>query len=227
MADVTSPPTAARAPISFGAWLGVVLLFLFFGIFVFVLVAATPHGNNYEQKRAEARKKKLNDARNAAAQELNSYAWVDKGKGVARIPIDRAMELTLRDLASKKPAPANPIATPAKQQRPPRHHRHRQFRPQPLPRPRTPKPKSVEGPEFRKSKSTRRGRKSTWCNTGDTTRPGHDTSRFRIAIERATAGFTFTDARTKSARNTSPGSGKIAAVIFANESYRNSTQKSK
>jgi hypothetical protein len=113
MADVTSPPTAARPPISFGAWLGVVLLFLFFGIFVFVLVAATPHGNNYEQKRAEAREKKLNDARNAATQELNSYAWVDKGKGVARIPIDRAMQLTLRDLASKKPEPANPIATPA------------------------------------------------------------------------------------------------------------------
>src|SRR6266513_5366579 len=113
MAEVTSPPTASRSPISFGAWLGVVLLFLFFGIFVFVLVAATPHGNNYEQKRAEARKKKLNDARNAAAQELNSYAWVDKGKGVARIPIDRAMQLTLRDLASKKPAPANAIEAPA------------------------------------------------------------------------------------------------------------------
>jgi hypothetical protein len=116
MADMTSPATGARAPVSFGAWLGVVLLFLIFGIFVFVLVAATPHGNNYEQKRAEAREKKLNDARNAAIQELNSYAWVDKGKGVARIPIDRAMQLTLRDLASKKPAPANPIATPAEAQ---------------------------------------------------------------------------------------------------------------
>jgi hypothetical protein len=113
MPDVTTPPRAARPPISFGAWLGVVLLFLFFGIFVFVLVAAAPHGNNYEQKRAEAREKKLNDARNAATRELNSYAWVDKGKGVARIPIDRAMQLTLRDLASKKPEPANPIATPA------------------------------------------------------------------------------------------------------------------
>src|SRR4029453_4579936 len=113
MADVTSPPTAARPPISFGTWLGVVLLFLFFGIFVFVLVAATPPGKNYEQKRAEARQKKLNDSRNAATQELNSYAWVDKGKGVARIPIERAMQLTLRDLASKKPEPANPIEAPA------------------------------------------------------------------------------------------------------------------
>src|SRR5437763_3083007 len=113
MAVSITPPTPERTPISFRAWLGIVLLFLFFGIFVLVLVAATPHGNNYEAKRAEAREKKLNDTRNAATGELNSYAWVDKGKGIARIPIDRAMQLTLRDLASKKPAPANPIETPA------------------------------------------------------------------------------------------------------------------
>jgi hypothetical protein len=113
MAVSAPSQTPERAKISFGAWLGIVLLFLFFGIFVLVLVAATPHGNTYEAKRAEAREKKLNDARNAATQELNSYAWVDKSKGVARIPVDRAMELTVRDLASKKPAAANPIETPA------------------------------------------------------------------------------------------------------------------
>jgi hypothetical protein len=146
MADVTSPPTAARPPISFGAWLGVVLLFLFFGIFVFVLVAATPHGNNYEQKRAEAREKKLNDARNAATRELNSYAWVDKGKGVARIPIDRAMQLTLRDLASKKPEPANPIAAPAEAAAPAAPPPAPAVSPAATASP-TPKPKSVEGPE--------------------------------------------------------------------------------
>jgi len=146
MAELTSPPTAARPPISFGAWLGVVLLFLFFGIFVFVLVAATPHGNNYEQKRAEAREKKLNDARSAAARELNSYAWVDKGKGVARIPIDRAMQLTLRDLASKKPEPANPIAAPAETAAPAASPPPPAVSPAATASP-TPKPKSVEGPD--------------------------------------------------------------------------------
>jgi hypothetical protein len=146
MGDVTSPPTPARPPISFGAWLGVVLLFLFFGIFVFVLVAATPHGNNYEQKRAEAREKKLNDARNAATQELNSYAWVDKGKGVARIPIDRAMQLTLRDLASKKPEPANPIAAPAEAAAPAASPPAPAVSPAASPSA-TPKPKTIEGPE--------------------------------------------------------------------------------
>lgn len=113
MAEVISPSTPAHPSASFGAWLGVILLFLFFGIFVLVLVAATPHGNKYEEKRAKAREEKLKTIREAAAKDLNSYAWVDKGKGVARIPIARAMQLTLPELASKKPEPANPIATPA------------------------------------------------------------------------------------------------------------------
>ena len=113
MAVSATPQTPEHAPISFRAWLGIVLLFLFFGIFVLVLVAATPHGNNYEAKRAQAREEKLKTTRDTANKELNAYAWVDKAKGVARIPIDRAMQLTLRDLASKKPAPANPIEAPA------------------------------------------------------------------------------------------------------------------
>src|SRR6478736_765521 len=145
MAVSVTPQTPERAPIFFGAWLGIVLLFLFFGIFVLVLVAIAPHGNTYEAKRAEAREKKLNDARNAATQELNSYAWVDKGKGIARIPIDRAMELTLRDLASKKLAPANPIETPA-QAPAPGASPAPAVSPAPAAAAGTPKPTSVEGP---------------------------------------------------------------------------------
>src|SRR2546421_6123690 len=113
MAVSAASQTPERAPIPFGAWLGIVLLFLFFGIFVLVLVAIAPHGNTYEAKRAQAREEKLKTTRDTANKELNAYAWVDKAKGVARIPIDRAMQLTLRDLASKKPAPANPIEAPA------------------------------------------------------------------------------------------------------------------
>jgi hypothetical protein len=145
MAVSATPQTPEQAPISFGAWLGVVLLFLFFGIFVLVLVVIAPHGNTYEAKRAEAREKKLNDARNAATQELNSYAWVDKGKGIARIPIDRAMELTLRDLASKKPAPANPIETPAQAPASVASPAPA-VSPAPATAAGTPKPTSVEGP---------------------------------------------------------------------------------
>src|SRR5438034_11288143 len=106
MAVSITPPTPERTPISFRAWLGIVLLFLFFGIFVLVLVAATPHGDNYETKRAQAREEKVKTTRDAANKELNSYACVDKAKGVARIPIDRAMQLTMRDPPVKKPTAA-------------------------------------------------------------------------------------------------------------------------
>src|SRR5256886_10242057 len=113
MAVSAASETPERWLISCRAWLGIVLLFLFFGSFVLVLVAATPHGNNYEAKRARAREEKLKTTRDAATKELSAYAWVDKAKGVARIPIDRAVQLTMRDLASKKPAAANPIETAA------------------------------------------------------------------------------------------------------------------
>ena len=102
-----------RTPISFGAWLGIVLLFLFFGVFVLVLIGLSPRGNNYEAKRAEQRLETLKKVQAEANTELRSYAWVDKNKGVVRIPIDRAMELTVTALAQKAPAPANPIETPA------------------------------------------------------------------------------------------------------------------
>ena len=102
-----------RTPISFGAWLGIVLLFLFFGVFVLVFIGLSPRGNNYEAKRAEQRLETLKKVQAGANTELHSYAWVDKNKGVVRIPIDRAMELTVTALAQKPPAPANPIETPA------------------------------------------------------------------------------------------------------------------
>jgi hypothetical protein len=41
-------------------------------------------------------------ARERTAQ--TTYAWIDRGRGVVQLPIDRAMELTLRDLnAARKP----------------------------------------------------------------------------------------------------------------------------
>ena len=69
-------------------------------------------GSSYEEERAKARAEKLKTAEEEWNKASSSYGWVDKEKGVARIPIERAMELELADLQSKKPAPAGPIATP-------------------------------------------------------------------------------------------------------------------
>jgi hypothetical protein len=63
----------------------------------------------------------------ARAQEdalLTSWGWVDKNAGVARIPIDRAMELLARrGLPAAKPmAPATPAVTPGAVNRNPAPH---------------------------------------------------------------------------------------------------------
>jgi hypothetical protein len=42
-----------RSP--FSTWVGVVLVFAFFGMLAFVAVKASPRGNTYEKTRAEAR----------------------------------------------------------------------------------------------------------------------------------------------------------------------------
>lgn len=103
----------SRAPLS--TWLGVVLLFALFGVIVLAIIGPMPRGSDYEETRAKKRMEKLKSVREEAETALNGYAWVDKNKGVVRVPISRAMELTSAELAKQKPAPAGPIATPQAQ----------------------------------------------------------------------------------------------------------------
>jgi hypothetical protein len=106
----------SRAPLS--TWVGVVLLFVFFGVIVLAVIGPTRRGSDYEETRARKRLENLKTSREEAAKALTTYGWIDKNKGVARIPIERAMELTVAELAQQKPAPAGPIATPAPQAQP-------------------------------------------------------------------------------------------------------------
>jgi hypothetical protein len=94
----------------FSTWLGVVLLFSLFGLLAMVVIKASPRGSDYEKKRAEARAKKLEDAQKENLTALTTYGWVDKNKGVARIPINEAMQIMLVELPDKKPTAAGPIA---------------------------------------------------------------------------------------------------------------------
>ena len=98
---------------TFSTWIGVLLLFGFFGILALVLLAAAPRGDTYEKKRARVRLDKLEAANKEMLNSLTTYGWVDKNKGVARIPITEAMKLTVAELSQKKPESAGPIATPA------------------------------------------------------------------------------------------------------------------
>lgn len=134
----------------FSGWLAVVLLFAIFALAVWVLIGASPRGTDYEQKRAEGRVEKLKKSHDEWNTALTTYAWVDKGKGTARIPIDQAMRITVTELAQKKPAPANPIAPEAQpggsQQNAP--VTAPQASPPPAPAASTtPNPISIEGPK--------------------------------------------------------------------------------
>jgi len=103
----------SRAPLS--TWIGTVLLFALFGIIVLAIIGPMPRGSDYEETRAKKRMEKLKTVREDAEKALNTYAWIDKNKGVVQIPISRAMQLTVADLAKQKPAPAGPITTPQAQ----------------------------------------------------------------------------------------------------------------
>jgi len=103
----------SRAPL--GTWLGIVLLFALFGLIVLAIIGPSPRGSDYEEARGKKRVENLKTLREEGDKALTTYGWVDKSKGVARIPIARAMELTVADLAKQKPASAGPIATPEAQ----------------------------------------------------------------------------------------------------------------
>ena len=118
MADTQSAHTIAYSRAPFSTWLGIVFLFILFGLIVLAVIGPSPRGSDYEESRAKKRIERLKALREENQKDLATYAWVDKNKGVARIPIERAMELTVADLAQKKPAPAGPIATPAAQAAP-------------------------------------------------------------------------------------------------------------
>ena len=118
MAETQSAHSIAYSRAPFSTWFGIVCLFVLFGLIVLAVIGPSPRTSDYEEARAKKRMEKLKTLREETQKDLTTYAWVDKNKGVARIPIDRAMEVTVADLAQKKPAPAGPIATPAAQTAP-------------------------------------------------------------------------------------------------------------
>jgi hypothetical protein len=115
MAGTESLRQVAHARASWSVWFGIVLLFALFGVIVLAIIGPSPRGSDYEEARAKKRVENLKTLREEADKALTTYGWIDKNKGLARIPIDRAMQLTVAELAKQKPAPAGPIATPEAQ----------------------------------------------------------------------------------------------------------------
>src|SRR5262249_42421318 len=129
MADTQSARTIGYSRAPFSTWLGIVCLFVLFGLIVLAVIGPSPRGSDYEETRAKKRMEKLKALHEETQKQLTTYAWVDKNKGVARIPIDRAMEVIVADLAQKKPAPPPPRSLPRQPKPPPPERRLPQLLP--------------------------------------------------------------------------------------------------
>ena len=68
-------------------------------------MGANAHRLPPEPRLEEHPAAELQDVRSAEEQILNGYGWIDRDKGVVRIPIDRAMDiLAQRGLPARPPA---------------------------------------------------------------------------------------------------------------------------
>src|ERR1700677_2479388 len=81
-------------------FIGGILVFLVFGIFV--LVWPRDKEQTLDEKRAIAREDRLNLLTKDNHAKLSVYAWVNKDKGIVQLPIDRAMQLVSAELATKQ-----------------------------------------------------------------------------------------------------------------------------
>jgi hypothetical protein len=90
----------------------VVVLLVFAGLVWFVTYQRQSASAS-EHERRDLRLKNLSDLNTENQKTLTSYRWIDKGKGVVGIPIDRALELEIADLSANHPHSAGPINPPA------------------------------------------------------------------------------------------------------------------
>ena len=94
----------------------IVFLFAVFAAFLLVIryfytpspagaFNATPDNMSKDlewRANAEARRGALAEQRKKEAELVSGYGWVDQQKGVVRLPIDRAMDLTVQQYSGKQ-----------------------------------------------------------------------------------------------------------------------------
>ncbi len=79
-----------------------IVAFALFAILVCAWLFTSRPVESVDQKRAQLRMERLKKLQQENQQKLEQYGWVDKQKGIAQVPIARAMELALVDLKSRK-----------------------------------------------------------------------------------------------------------------------------
>lgn len=83
------------------AAIGLISAVLLFVLIVGLEVLYYNYENKEETKKVyDQRYEEIAGLRAVQEAELNSYRWIDKERGIVGIPIERAMELVAKDLAS-------------------------------------------------------------------------------------------------------------------------------
>jgi len=108
MSNVSSKPSAVALWFTV---LGIVGGFLLFAVIMYVVylpsrVSSTrvPAGMTVEDRNLNnlltpaERKARLTALQSFEAEELHAYRWIDQGNGIVRLPVDRAIELTIPEL---------------------------------------------------------------------------------------------------------------------------------
>ena len=105
--ESAEPPKKSIWPI----FVGTFVIFIFFALLVQWLLASNdPAAFDEVALRAEERHEILSMVEEENQALTTGYAWVDQDKGIVRIPLERAMDLTVEDLAKRgAPHPAYPI----------------------------------------------------------------------------------------------------------------------
>lgn len=76
----------------------VMLMVLFIGTFIGFSVVKRVNRPNVLSDEVTQRYETLDKVKEAQMEKISHYAWEDKDNGVVRIPLERAIELTLNEL---------------------------------------------------------------------------------------------------------------------------------
>ena len=90
-----------------GLWLAAGFLGLASLAFLLRPAGVTP--DTILEKAAMERWDRLQKLKAEQQKDATSYGWIDKDKGVARIPVEKAMEIVTAKLRAENPRPAYPI----------------------------------------------------------------------------------------------------------------------
>lgn len=103
--QLETEPSDKTVLISALGWIGVIFVFLFV-----VAVAYFPNrSQSTEEQNIEIRMEIRNNVVGEQTRLVNAYEWINQEEGIVRIPVERAMELTVQELRAE----ANETSFPA------------------------------------------------------------------------------------------------------------------